>query len=37
MLLYICMWEYYGKVSYGLGLNENKFDLIDFIFLKIDN
>lgn len=35
MLLY--MWEYYGKVSYGLRLNENKFDLIDFIFLKIDN
>lgn len=31
------MWEYYGKASHGLGPNENKFDLIDSIFLKIDN
>lgn len=29
--------EYYGKASHGLGPNENKFDLIDSIFLKIDN
>lgn len=31
------MWEYYGKASHGLEPIENKFDIIDSIFPKIDN